>query len=563
MQARRVVAQRRFKAGEVVAMDVSELTVVEDSLVWRFFPPPSETYTTRGRNTKTKRNTTNNDNRGSNNGSHVSHRTSPALVAAARQIVLRAHAMQSGEAALVETGYAQFLASLLLLWGDMELLPTYAETREALARLTSSENVPPATRIKALRVSQSAEQMIEKWCAAAADEPNPFLGPLHRTALLLLQCVPPALLSCESKDAARPGGCMSLNSGAELVMPHYGFIRRMQLHRPARLTQLLLAFSRYSTSVQVPDLPMRSGFFPFLRLLPHECRPNCFVMFLDSPASHCYGEAGHFDYNTTGTRIDDEVGVKPVLPWGFPCSDRVFLPSVAVLVACRDIEPGESFSRSLFHSAYMTQPQRSRLSRELYGVSCCCRWCSQEADTARGFRCPQCPRDCGVICPTGDGSRLMEWACMQCGYRPDVGEVERCLDEEKELGTVKADKTIGLVRLLQAKRMHYSHAIVFHKVDVWCQQAWQDRDASMCLEYLDLMQKSVHRVLDPCDPQLAQVHEFTAQINHAVGSAHTARYEYFLALQIRLRAGMRYAHWTRKTWFMAAEKPLTEFLDSV
>ncbi|KAH9582101.1 hypothetical protein LSM04_005064 [Trypanosoma melophagium] len=91
----------------------------------------------------------------------------------------------------------------------------------------------------------------------------------------------------------------------------------------------------------------------------------------------------------------------------------------------------------------------------------------------------------------------------------------------------------------------------------------REHDASMSLEYLDIMHKSVHRVLDPCDAQLAQVHEFTEPVNHAVGSARTERYEYFLALQIRPRAGMRYAHWTRKKWFMAAEKSLAEFLDSV
>ncbi|EAN97646.1 hypothetical protein Tc00.1047053507641.220 [Trypanosoma cruzi] len=556
-----VVARRRIKAGEVIAMDVSELCVVEDTLVWRFFPRSSASCRKKkgGRSGKEEKGPI------KRNGVRCTPETfSPEIVAAARQIVLHAHAIRNGVSTLVETGFAQLLASLLLWCGDIDLLPREEEVKTAFKSLETCGNfyIGPVTSSAALRQSQRVEAFIERWCAVPV-ESDPHFTALRGAAMLLLQCIPPALLSCAQKDPTEAGGCLSLQNGNAFVVPHYGFIRRMRLHSPDRLAQLLLGFSREAVPIHVPDLPARSGFFPFLRRVPHECRPNSFVMFLDSPASHCYGEAGFFDYNTTGRHLDGETRAEAPVSWGFPCSDRVFLPSVAVLVACRDINCGEHISRGLFQSVFMTQPQRSKIVRQLFGVPCSCRWCVEEPDVARAFRCPQCPRNCGVICPVGDGSRLKEWVCLQCGYRPDVNEVHRCLDEEQELARVKADKMSGLVRLLQADTVHYSHAIVFHKIDGWCQKAWQGQDASMCLEYLDVMQKSVHRVLDPCDPQVAQVHEFTAQVNHTVGSAHTARYEYFLALQIRLRAGMRYAHWTRKTWFMAAEKSLAEFLDSV
>ncbi|RNF04389.1 uncharacterized protein Tco025E_07954 [Trypanosoma conorhini] len=557
-----VVALRRFKAGEVIAMDASELRVVEDPLVWRFFPRSAAFYRgQKGRRTgKAGKSRTQ-----SNNGRGALEASSPNLVAAARQIVIHARDIRNGTPALVETGFAQFLASLLLSRGDMELLPRGDEIRKSLSGLDTGSKFHAVTTVNSstpLRRSQRAEAFVEDWCVAPV-ESDPRFPVLRGVASLLLRCIPPVLLVCAQKDPTAAGGCLSLEGVKGFVSPHYGFIRRMGLHKTDRLARLLLGFSLHAVSIHVPDLPKCSGFFPFLRRVPHECRPNSFVMFLDSPASHCWGEAGFFDYNTTGTHLIRETGAETPLPWGFPCSERVFLPSVAVLVACRDIDRGEYISRSLFDSVYMTQPQRSKITRQLFGVSCSCRWCVDEPDVPRAFRCSQCPRNCGVVCPVGDGSRLKEWVCLQCGYRPDVDAVHRCLDEEQELATVKADKMSGLVRLLQATTVHYSHAIVFHKIDEWCQKAWKEQDASMCLEFLDVMQKSVHRVLDPCDPQMAQVHEFAAQANHAVGSAHTARYEYFLALQIRLRAGMRYAHWTRKTWFMAAEKPLAEFLDSV
>ncbi|RNE97147.1 hypothetical protein TraAM80_09473 [Trypanosoma rangeli] len=557
-----VVATRCIKAGEIIAMDVSELRVVEDALVWRFFP--NSAAFCREQKCEKSGKAGNGYTQGNSSRSAL-QASSPRLVAAARQIILHAYAIGSGASALVETGFSQLLASLLLSCGDMELLPRGNEIRKALTGLQTSSKFHAINTLKPstlLHQSQRAESLVESWCFAPV-ESDPRLTVLRGVALLLLRCIPPVLLLCARKDPTAAGGCLSQVHANKFVLPHYGFIRRMGLHKPDRLARLLLFFLRNAVSIQVPDLPKCSGLFPFLRRVSHECRPNSFVMFLDSPASHVCGKAGFFDYNTTGAHSDKEKRAEAPLPWGFPCSERVFLPSVAVLVACRDIDRGEHISRSFFDSVFMTQPQRSKLTRQLFGVACSCRWCVDGPDVARAFRCPQCPRNCGVICPVGDGSRLKEWVCLQCGYRPDVSEVHRCLDEEQELTAVKADKMSGLVRLLQAKNVHYSHAIVFRKIDVWCQKAWQEQDASMCLEYLDLMQKSVHRVLDPCDPQMAQVHEFASQVNHALGSAHTARYEYFIALQIRLRAGMRYAHWTRKTWFMAAYKPLDEFLDSV
>ncbi|ORC92987.1 uncharacterized protein TM35_000023130 [Trypanosoma theileri] len=581
------VAQRSIHAGEVIAMDVSELSIVEDSLVWRFLPPPSFTYRMQMKKYDNKTNNTNNKNIYIGKSETHTVLSSSKLANIARQIVLRANSLQNGKVRLIETGYAQFISSFIISYGDLELLPVNSDINEHLLHLGLCDKSPFTVRSKTLRRSQIAEKFIEKWCTSLED--MIFLNKeLRETSLLLLQCIPPVLLDCMQKDATAVGGCLFLNNRNDtLVMLHCGFFRRMGLHQPDRLARLLWTFSRYAIPIQVPDLPMRSGCFPFLRLIPHECRPNSFIMFLDSPASHCYGKEGFFNYNTVSTRYDNDNNnnnennndnnnnkkKKELLPWGSPCSDRIFLPSVAVLVACRDITKGECIYRSFFGSSYMTQPQRLQFLKYFFcGIpnidkhihtGCSCRWCVKELDYARAFRCPKCPRDCGVICPPGDCSRLDEWICLQCGYHPNMNEIHLCLDEEQELSTVKADKTSGLVRLLQANYVHYSHALVFRKIDTWCQKAWQEHDASMCLEYLDIMHKSVHRVLNPCDPQLAQVHEFTAQVNHAVGSAHTARYEYFLALQIRLRAGMRYAHWTRKTWFMAAEKSLAEFLDSV
>jgi hypothetical protein len=168
----------------------------------------------------------------------------------------------------------------------------------------------------------------------------------------------------------------------------------------------------------------------------------------------------------------------------------------------------------------------------------------------------------GVVCPTGDGTKLDEWMCLQCGDRPDAHRIQQYLDREALLLCVKADKASGLARLVGDDLVHYTHALVFKKLDAWSEAAWKEQDGNMCIQYIETLQKCMSRVLDQCDPARSLYCEFLGQVNHALGNAHTARLEYFMGYQTRLRAGHRYAHWSRCTRFMAAEKSLADFLDS-
>lgn len=136
------------------------------------------------------------------------------------------------------------------------------------------------------------------------------------------------------------------------------------------------------------------------------------------------------------------------------------------------------------------------------------------------------------------------------------------IDREQELSRIKADKYVGIAKLLGDDVLHYTHAVIFRKLDEWSERAWKEQDALTCLEYIEAMKKSVARMFEQADPAKAQLNEFAGQVQHAVGHAHTSRYEYFSAYQQRLKAGQRFSHWCRLSGFMANVKSLVDLLDS-
>lgn len=387
---------------------------------------------------------------------------------------------------------------------------------------------------------------------------------LHQ-AKLAIQLIPSELLS---ESVVETQCCGTLWRA-------FGFFARVQLHTPKALSAWFSAWDANAVGVHVPDVLDRSAMFPFIRLVEHSCRPNCSLQSLDAPLTHTSGVTGTFHYDT---KLDDsdpyegksdaskkQLSKQQLAQLWWPCetTERVLSPSVAILIASRDISAGESISIAYIPGTYMPHAERQQALLERYQFKCTCRWCTSEPDLARGFRCPKCPRNEGVVCPFADGSMLDRWECVQCGYHPDIEhEVPRMLEAEALLARVKADKVRGLVTLLDDPVVHYSHALVFRKLDAWSETAWKEQDANLCIGLIEALQRCSRRVLDPCDVSRAQFHEFMGQVHHAVGNAHTARYEYFLAYQIRLRAGARLTHWARKTQFMAAEKGLADLLDS-
>lgn len=573
-KGRFVVANQDIKAGEVVAMDTSALTSVADPLVF-LYPPPA-TSTSAGGVTAQGKSVPDGDLKG--------------VYRAARAMIKNAQSIDGFSAALLSTGRLQILCSLLVCNGDVALLPRSTSSlsiddvrfRRPKAQALCACGATRADMVfsrREVQKSECAERMVKRlldswWrvelasastamdCATihSTGDDAPVDPRLLQLSRLAIQCIPQELLEVRrDKDTS----CCGTN------VTVFGFFARVGLHDPVTLAKFFSVWDANSMSVHIPDLIDRSALFPFLRFFEHECRPNCGVVHLDSPATHTFGEAGRIRYDTKASDADpyesppDASQSDRVVWWPYDTTSRIFLPSTILITAIRDISRGESLSISYAPTAFMTQPSRVKLLRELYHFDCTCRWCTTEADLARAFRCPKCPPSFGVICPVGDGTKLDLWECLQCGYHPDVAEeIPKFLDEERKLLQVKGDKSTGMVTLLSSPLVHFTHAAVFRKIDQWSAKAWDAQEGQSCIDLIEILQKSVNRLADVCDVARAQYHEFLGQVNHALGNAHTARCEYFYGYQTRVRCGHRLEHWTRKAQFMAAEKSLVDYLDS-
>lgn len=508
----------------------------------------------------------------------------------------------NGPDILVKSSIIPFLCTFLLQHGDVDLRPARCGRGvptglQLLNQLIGPENIQEDLRhLKHLKYPSANPPTMqeghddvtgeESFTAGEYDLHNPFSEEHVTLARMAIKCIPARLLGFEKSvknpvkpqrgkgTASVPPEHLLINKAdqlkriEELSVTPCGFFRRMGLHNPLRLARLIAVLKCNAISVTVPDLPTRSAVFPFLRLAEHECRPNSSVTFLDCPATHSLGETGMHSHDTKKEdrygdedpdtkrkreAIDALRGKRLHLSWN---------PSVVVLTAIRHIEVGEPVSIAYLPTTYMIQPRRQKELMERYSFTCTCRWCAKEPDLSRAFQCPQCPRLTGAICPTGDGTRYDEWECLQCGYHPPIEDIMRMLDREQELSRIKADKHIGVAKLLGDDLLHYTHAVIFSKLDKWSERAWQEQDALSCLEYIDAMKKSVSRIFDPADPAKAQLNEFAGQVQHAVGHAHSSRYEYFAAYQQRLKAGHRFSHWCRLSGFMANAKSLVDLLDS-
>ena len=551
-KGRFVMADRDVAAGEVVCMDTSSLTLVLDPHIFRF--PPNDLSVWKESQSK--------------------QQTQPTkLQLLAQRMLMNALDLFAGRERLVETGRIQTLCSILLELGDDLLMPSKLATKtQEDSELRQGEDVKGshAWTTQDEQRSNASEclinSLLEDWWASgqsnSRDGPKVFDDDAYfKVAQLLLRCVPPQLLA-RCRAPKREG------SGSVEVC---GFFARLGFDIPERMAHFLAVCDGNGLDLQCPQVSKRVGLFPFVRLLEHECRPNCTVMLLDSPITHTFDSVGQFNYDTNTQAQEGESTEKSKRRgllaqytkfWKEPTSRRLFQPAVVALIAARAIRAGEPLSISYIPSCYMTQPQRLRELKTRFHFQCTCRWCLTEPDLARGFRCQECPPGMGVVCPTGDGSKYDEWMCLQCGHHPEVPLIQRMLDREAELSSVKADKVTGLARLVGDELIHYTHALVFAKLDAWSEAAWKEQDASACVQYVEALQKCVNRVLEPCDPARSLYSEFLGQVNHALGNAHTARLEYFTAYQARLRAGHRFAHWSRCTRFMAAEKSLADYLDS-
>ena len=427
--------------------------------------------------------------------------------------------------------------------------------------------------------------------------------------------------------------------------------RAAPMRKPAtRFAYFLDAVASNCVEVSVPGLPKRQALFAYARFCEHECRPACAASFLDAPTLH--GSCGH----VAGTQIqwDDPIhgaliagGVRhrrllrtekvvvevkhersaaghPIRDYGGGCAVNILLvPAVMCVAAVRDIAAGEPVSIAYVGSTLMTRHERQRELRARYGFTCACIWCAGFApDLARAFRCPQCPRGAGVVCPRADGSQLNLWECIQCGHHPDVDFVHRCCDSEAALARVRADSsssTAGVQRLIDDEYVHYSHALVCRKLDAWAERAWRQQEAELCTSIVEVLLRCIDRlgnddidgfaslvasgagrgansstsaasaaddvievkqlpmiterraerrgpsrwdVNPPRDLMLAQYLELLGKANHAVGNAHTSRYYYGVALAIRERSGQALSWWCRATRFMAVTKSLADLMDS-
>jgi Zn ribbon nucleic-acid-binding protein len=566
-KGRFVVASRAIKAGEIVAMDTSMFTVVHDSRVFAHAPPQTPSSSSSGR----------------------AEEESIKIHAATQWIIRSAQTMRGFTERIVASNRVQLLCSLLTDHGDLQCLPRSNEaaghSKCACGNSTVAQVFGAAAVQASARVEHDIQHVLRHWWRTEYNisthaleggdhRPPSFPSSDHHNssgdALLLHQ----ARLTVQllPSELLRESSVVTQCCGT--IWKAYGFFARLGLHNPRILSAWFSAWDANALGVHVPDVLERSALFPFVRLIEHSCRPNCSISFLDSPLTHTSGTVGTFNYDT---KLDDsdpyessdkaarkQFSKAQLAQLWWPCetTQRVFSPSVAILTATRDIAMGASISIA-YIPAYMPYPERRRALLDRYQFECSCRWCTTEPDLARGFRCPKCPTNQGVICPQADGLKWDLWECVQCGYHPDKeNEIPKMLDAEASLARIKADKARGLVALLDDPYVHYSHAIVFKKLDAWSEAAWKDQDANLCIGLIEGLQRCARRVLDPCDVSRAQFHEFMGQVHHAVGNAHTARHEYFTAYQIRLRAGTRLTHWSRKTQYMAAEKGLADLLDS-
>ncbi|CUG07226.1 Hypothetical protein, putative [Bodo saltans] len=446
------------------------------------------------------------------------------ISAAMKRIMQSAQIMRGFAESIVATNRVQMLCSLLSARGDLNALPRWSEAPGHMKCACGNSTVAQvfgATAVHAsARVERDIQQVLRHWwrteynVAETTGEDcdggdhyataSPSNGGGHvdvallHQARLAVQLLPTELLR-ESYVATECCGT---------IWRAFGFFARVGLHDPRTLSAWFSTWDANAVGVHVPDVLERSALFPFIRLVEHSCRPNCALSFLDSPVTHTSGAVNVFNYDTKADDSDpyegkDEAARKQIsrkqleqLWWPCETTQRVFSPSVVLLTATRDIAEGESISIAYIPATYMPFPDRRRALLERYQFQCSCRWCTVEPDLARGFRCPRCPPNQGVICPYADGRKWDLWECVQCGYHPDKEtEIPKMLDAEASLSRIKADKAKGLVALLDDPFVHYSHAIVFKKLDAWSEAAWKEQDANLCIGLIESLQRCARRVL--------------------------------------------------------------------
>eukprot|EP01062_Namystynia_karyoxenos_P073180 TRINITY_DN70017_c0_g1_i1.p1 TRINITY_DN70017_c0_g1~~TRINITY_DN70017_c0_g1_i1.p1 ORF type:complete len:524 (+),score=149.70 TRINITY_DN70017_c0_g1_i1:87-1574(+) len=287
------------------------------------------------------------------------------------------------------------------------------------------------------------------------------------------------------------------------------------------VVRLLLVYDVNSLTSRVNH--GHTSVFAFARLAEHHCNPNATFVLLDYPK--------------------DE--------W----------PARVQFRAQRPIREGERVSIS-YIPGYMRTSERQRELQERYYFHCACSACTVEPDLARGFKCWLCEKNQGVISPVGLGDKEEDWRCMQCGVMLETHRVQDCIEAEKKLQIVKADKWKGITQLMGDEVMHYSHYLCFRKLDEWAQRAWMEKDGLTTANMVEALIKCVDRVFPKFSPAKAQYHEFVAQVRHGLGEAHTARAHYVEAYRIREAAGHQHSWWSQKTKYMAFDKPLTELMDA-
>eukprot|EP00662_Eupelagonemidae_sp_cell21_P055741 gene55741-50543_t len=114
----------------------------------------------------------------------------------------------------------------------------------------------------------------------------------------------------------------------------------------------------------------------------------------------------------------------------------------------------------------------------------------------------------------------------------ETHRIQDCVEAEKKLIRVKADKWKGISQLMGDEVMHYSHYLCFRKLDEWAQKSWMEKDGLSTANMVEALIKCLDR---------AQFHEFVAQVRHGMGEAHTARFHYKEAWEIRKTAGHEHA----------------------
>eukprot|EP00755_Sulcionema_specki_P022505 Sspe_Gene.76683::Locus_47918_Transcript_1_1_Confidence_1.000_Length_1362::g.76683::m.76683/K11426/SMYD; SET and MYND domain-containing protein len=220
--------------------------------------------------------------------------------------------------------------------------------------------------------------------------------------------------------------------------------------------------------------------YPFARHAEHSCYANATFLFLDYP--------------------EDE--------W----------PSRVQYRAMRKISKGDHISISYIPGYQRTSDRQARLKKQ-YFFDCKCEGCTTLPDLARGFKCWLCDRNEGVISPVGLGEKGEDWRCLQCGVMLEAHRIEDCLEAERKLMRVKADKWKGLSQLMGDEVMHFTHYLCFRKLDQWAQRSWQEKDGLTTANMVEAMLKCAERVFQKYDPAKAQFHEFIAQVRHGMGEA--------------------------------------------